>query len=236
IEFERLKEERVRQLKIKKQKELKYLKDNKKYHLNTDNVRYNLYDSSHFSFLTKKLYSAFIKETLWIKEPFYTAFYKILNMIDRDTLMIRDFNSQVIILNIRDENGNDTVSESFEVISSKEYLANTVIYCEKTIKKFNKNDAQCIILAISFIVFKKSIHFQNTSLNDIIDEVFQDEKYFKKVQDVISFIESNNEQVSFINDALISVYKTLERYPYNTSERVNNVVIPNLKHKMLLHL
>ena len=243
IQLERLKlkkvkiiEERAIQLEIERKKKLQYLKDNKEYQLNTHKVKYNLYDHFHFSFATKKICNAFIEETLWIQEPFYTTFFNILQILDSDNLMVRDFNSDVMILNIRDKNGEDTISKSFEVVSTKEYLCSLLMNNEKFIKKFNKNDAQLIVFAISMIVLKKSMHFQDGSLDDMSNQIFSDKNYFEKIQEIINLIESNNEQLSFINKALDSVFKALKRYPYNTTEKLNRVVIPNFSQKTLLPL
>ena len=205
------------------------------YKLQTHKVKYLIYDySRNLTYEFRDLYVNIILNNLWINEPFHSTFYKLLILFDKDDLMIKDKNSKILTLNIRDQNSNNMiVSNSYQVFSSKKIVKMTFLKALNQIMNFNKNDAQNIVLAICVITLEKSLHFSNGKIsNDFINELLTTE-----VKNIITMIKNKHHQLSFVEDSFLFAFLNTTTEPYNDSEELNFVKIPtNLPKKVLTQI
>ncbi len=205
------------------------------YELQTHKVKYLIYDySRNLTYEFRDLYIDVVLNNLWINEPFHSIFYKLLILFDKDELMIKDKNSKILTLNIRDQYSNNMiVSKSYQVFSSKKILNMTLIKSINEIIKFNKDDAQNIILAICIITLQKSLHFSNGKIsNDSVDKLLT-----TNVKAIITMIQDKHHQLLFIEDSFLFAFLNTITEPYNDSEELSFVKIPtNLPKKILTQI
>ncbi len=205
------------------------------YQLQTHKVKYLIYDySKNLTYQFRDLYIDIVLNNLWMNEPFHSTFYKLLILFDKDELMIRNKNSKILTLNIRDKYSNNMIaSNSYQVFSSKKILNMTLLKSINEIIKFNKNDAQNIILAICIITLQKSLHFSNGKIsNDFINELLT-----TNVKNIITMIKDKHPQLLFIEDSFLFAFLNTRTEPYNDSEELSFVKIPvNLPKKVLTQI
>ena len=205
------------------------------YELQTHKVKYQIYDySKNLTYEFRDLYVDIVLNNLWINEPFHSTFYKVLILFDKDELMIKDKNSKILTLNIRDQYSNNMiVSKSYQVFSSKRIVKMTLLKAFNEIIKFRKDDAQNIILAICIITLQKSLHFNNGKIsNDFVDKLLT-----TNIKDIISMIEKKHHQLLFIEDSFLFAFLNTRTEPYNDSEELSFVKIPtNLPKKILTQI
>ena len=205
------------------------------YELQTHKVKYQIYDySKNLTYEFRDLYVDIVLNNLWINEPFHSTFYKVLILFDKDELMIKDKNSKILTLNIRDQYSNNMiVSKSYQVFSSKKIVKMTLLKALNEIMKFKKDDAQNIILAICIITLQKSLHFTDGKIsNDSVDKLLT-----TNVKAIISMIKEKHKQLSFIEDSFLFAFLNTITEPYNDSEELSFVKIPaNLPKKILTQI
>lgn len=205
------------------------------YKLQTHKVKYLIYDySRNLTYEFRDLYVNIILNNLWINEPFHSTFYKLLILFDKDELMIKDKNSKILTLNIRDQYSNNMiVSNSYQVFSTKKIVKMTLLKALNEIINFKKDDAQNIILAICVITLEKSLHFSNGKIsNDFINELLT-----TNVKNIITMIKNKHHQLSFVEDSFLFVFLNTTTEPYNDSEELSFVKIPtNLPKKVLTQI
>ena len=112
------------------------------YELQTHKVKYQIYDySKNLTYEFRDLYVDIVLNNLWINEPFHSTFYKVLILFDKDELMIKDKNSKILTLNVRDQYSNNMiVSKSYQVFSSKRIVKMTLLKALNEILNFKKDD------------------------------------------------------------------------------------------------
>lgn len=205
------------------------------YELQTHKVKYQIYDySKNLTYEFRDLYIDIVLNNLWINEPFHSTFYKLLILFDKDELIIKDKNSKILTLNVRDQYSNNMiVSKSYQVFSSKRIVKMTLLKAINEIIKFKKDDAQNIILAICIITLQKSIHFTNGKIsNDFINELLTTE-----MKNIITMIQDKHHQLLFIEDSFLFAFLNTTTEPYNDSEELNFIKIPiNLPKKVLTQI
>lgn len=205
------------------------------YELQTHKVKYQIYDySRNLTYEFKDLYVDIVLNNLWINEPFHSTFYKVLILFDRDELMIKDKNSKILTLNVRDPYSNNMiVSKSYQVFSSKKIVKMTLLKALNEIIKFKKDDAQNIILAICIITLQKSLHFTDGKIsNDSVDKLLT-----TNVKAIITMIQDKHNQLLFIEDSFLFAFLNTITEPYNDSEELSFVKIPaNLPKKILTQI
>jgi hypothetical protein len=205
------------------------------YELQTHKVKYQIYDySKNLTYEFRDLYIDIVLNNLWINEPFHSIFYKLLILFDKDELIIKDKNSKILTLNVRDQYSNNMiVSKSYQVFSSKRIVKMTLLKAINEIIKFKKDDAQNIILAICIITLQKSIHFTNGKIsNDFINELLTTE-----MKNIITMIQDKHHQLLFIEDSFLFAFLNTTTEPYNDSEELNFIKIPiNLPKKVLTQI
>lgn len=205
------------------------------YELQTHKVKYQIYDySKNLTYEFRDLYVDIVLNNLWINEPFHSIFYKVLILFDKDELMIKDKNSKILTLNIRDQYSNNMiVSKSYQVFSSKRIVKMTLLKALNEILNFKKDDAQNIVLAICIITLQKSLHFSNGKIsNDSVDKLLT-----TNVKAIITMIQDKHNQLSFIEDSFLFAFLNTITEPYNDSEELSFVKIPaNLPKKILTQI
>jgi hypothetical protein len=171
------------------------------YELQTHKVKYQIYDySKNLTYEFRDLYIDIVLNNLWINEPFHSTFYKLLILFDKDEFIIKDKNSKILTLNVRDQYSNNMiVSKSYQVFSSKRIVKMTLLKAINEIIKFKKDDAQNIILAICIITLEKSLHFTDGKIsNDSVDKLLT-----INVKAIITMIQDKHHQLLFIEDSFL---------------------------------
>lgn len=209
----------IHDIKIEEIKRKQEAKKHKLYKLNTNKVRYYIFDMSRLNdYSIKLLYKNIVIKNLWLNEPFHSVFFKLLQLLDNNELMIQDPNSDVLILNTRDQNNKIQKSKSYQVFSTIDFISSVFRATIDHILKFNKKDAQIIILAILIISIKKSKHYLNYEVDDkFIDSVFEDKDYAYRIQIVISQIDQNYKNLRFIKKVFSDVLRYITPQPFNDS-------------------
>ena len=210
------------------------------YQLQTHKIKYHVYSMSKLQdYGCKDLYSTFVLDGLWMNEPFHTTFYKILLLLDKNDLMIIDPNSEVLILNIRDRHTNKMIiSKSYKVFSTKDIINATLIEVMKSILRFQKYDAQNILLAICAIALQDSIHYIfKDEFKNTIEDLFKDYKYEDVVRAMIDLIKEKNEKLLFVDNAFKEAFLSTQSEPYNDSvEPLLSQLPSKLPQKILQHI
>lgn len=201
--------------------------DEEFYELNTDKIRYSLYNPeseglNELSFL----YKLVVIENLWIREPFHSKFYEFLVLINDNDSMIIDPLTKVITMNVRDKNNKVQRSKSYQVFSSKEIIMHMISYCMYNMKGYGRHDKQNLIISIFMIILKQSIHYQsNENFQNIINEMLKSYKYEEDVRFIMQLIKEADKRVSFIEDAISDAFIVLKTFPYNDSEELKPLEI-----------
>lgn len=217
---------------------LKHLeKETLHYKLNTDKVKYKLFSSSNLLSELSYLYKTIICDNIWINEPFHSKFYEILLTLNKNNFMIIDPHANVFTLNVRDENNKVQISKTYQVFKTNDVINFVIRNCiDDIIVRYNKKDAQNIILAIFLFTLKESTHYLNKYIvMKLIDELSKNYKYNEQVNYILDLIKENSENLSFILDSFEKAFLTLKTYPYNSLESIEKIqFIKKLPNKMLL--
>jgi len=190
------------------------------YEFNTDQIKYSLYNPS-FEGLHElsSLYKLVVHNNLWIDEPFHTKFYEFLMIINDNNFMIIDSLSKVITMNTRDKYNKVQTSKSYQVYSTKEIIKYAIPYCMGNIKRFNKRDAQNLLISIFVVVLKQSVHYLSREVpQNSIDKLLKGYKYAQAVKSIVELVEEADEQLYFIQESIYDAFTVLETFPYNDSE------------------
>lgn len=183
-------------------------------------MKYMLFNKHELGFHSSLLYEKVVIKNLWIDEPFHTSFFKTLLLLKNNEFFIKDKNTKVLTLFLRDEKNKTVKSTSYQVFSTKEILAYVLENTLKDINKFHTDNAKDIILAICILALYKSQHFlsfknQGNLINEFID--------IDKIQYILDLIEANDERLLFIKDTFKIAFIHSETYPYSD----------NIQHKKL---
>ncbi|MCX6051046.1 MAG: hypothetical protein NTZ60_00895 [Campylobacterales bacterium] len=210
------------------------------YEFQTHKIKYQIYHQWDLNDNDMRyLYHTIVLEQLWINEPFHSAFFKILLLLDTNDFMIVDPNSKVVTLNLRDVKNKMSTSKSYQVFSTKEIVANVFRRVLAKIFKFNKTDAQSITLSICIIALQKSTHYLvPTQQGDIVTDILSKHDGSKDIKHIISLINERDEQLLFIERAFEYALSYAQTYPYN-DQGVKSTAIQmpsNLPHKVLQHI
>lgn len=198
------------------------------YNLNTDKIKYYLYNAKEeLDFKSYQLYKKIIYENLWISEPFYTKFYDFLLTLEKNNFMIIDPNTNVITMNMRDENNKMHVSKSYQVFSVQDIAIATIKCALDNISQFQTSDAQNIIIAIFVIVLKQSVHYLSHDAQlATIDNLLDNYEYKKNVEHIVSLVEQKDNQLTFVHKALAQAFNICNTFPFNDSELPEPLQIP----------
>ena len=190
------------------------------YELNTHKVRYSLYNPN-FQGLHEfnSIYKLVVHDNLWINEPFHSKFYEFLMLINDNQFMIIDPYSKVITMNVRDKYNKVQTSKSYQVYSTKDIIKHMISYCMDDITRFNKKDAQNLLISIFIVALKQSVHYLSKDVpQNIIDKMLKDYKEALAIKNIVHMVETEKEKVYFIQEALYDAFSVVETLPYNDSE------------------
>ncbi len=71
----------VKQLEKEEEKEEEEI-----FFFNTDYIKYRVFDEYNLSYASTTIHRDFALENLWIQEPYYSNFFRLLSFIDKDVL------------------------------------------------------------------------------------------------------------------------------------------------------
>jgi hypothetical protein len=174
-------------------------------------MRYLLFNKYELGFHSSFLYEKIVIKNLWIDEPFHTSFYNVLLFLKNNNFFIKDKNSKVLTLFLRDDKNKTLKSNSYQVFSAQEILIFVLENSLTDIYKFKDKNAKDIVLAICVLTFHKSQHFlslknPNNLINEFID--------IDKIQYILDLIEENDERLLFIKSSFKMAFLDSETYPY----------------------
>ena len=157
------------------------------YELNTHKVRYSLYNPN-FQGLHEfnSIYKLVVHDNLWINEPFHSKFYEFLMLTNDNDFMIIDPYSKVITMNVRDKYNKVQTSKSYQVYSTKDIIKHMISYCMDDITRFNKKDAQNLLISIFIVALKQSVHYLSKDVpQNIIDKMLKDYKEALAIKNIV---------------------------------------------------
>jgi len=227
---EKSKEKRLAQIQALKEQErlrLEYEHRNKRYQLNTYRVRLILFDARRDLKKFIHLYQFIVVKNYWVNEPFYSKFYELLLVFEKNDFMIVDPDAKVIVMNLRDDNNEVQTSKAYEVYGSNDIVESVIRISIQNILQFRKEDAQNIVIAICILVLEKSVHYlsQEVPVKIIIDLLY-DYKNAKEVRQIIEMIKEKNTSVKFVFEAFEQVLNVAKTYPYNDIEVPKPLLLP----------
>ena len=199
------------------------------YQLQTHKIQYWLYVpnrdlKSDLIFLYKNV----VQENLWINEPFHSAFYKILLILNQNEFMIIDSSSKIITMNLRDKHNQMSTSKSFQVFATKNIVQTSIRVAMNNILRFNKSDAQNILIAICIIALEKSLHYLSKEVpKNAIKNLLQDYEHADDVKYIISLIKEKNQMLKFVQIAFKEAFEITKTDVYNDSEVPRPLLLPN---------
>ena len=206
----RLEQERVR---------LEYEHRNKLYQLNTHQIRLTLFNAKRDLKKFIDLYELVIVENYWVNEPFYSKFYELLLVMEKNEFMIVDSNAKVITMNLRDRNNKVHISKAFEVYNSGEIIKFVIKASMQDILQFKKYDAQNIMIATFIFCLEKSVHYLSKDVpQNIINDLLSTYVYALDIRKIVKLIKEEKSSVSFIVKAFEDALMITEIYPYTDSE------------------
>lgn len=190
------------------------------YELNTNKVRYALYNPSFEGLHEfRAIYKLVVHDNFWINEPFHSKFYEFLMLINDNDFMIIDPYSKIITMNVRDKYNKVQTSKSYQVYSTKNIIKHMISYCMDDITRFNKKDGQNLLISIFIVVLKQSVHYLSKDVpQNIIDKMLKDYKEAEDIRNIVQMIKDKNEQLHFIQQSLYNAFSVVETLPYNDSE------------------
>ena len=198
---------------------LEYEHRNKLYQLNTHKIRLTLYNFRRDLKKFIYLYELVVVRNYWVDEPFYSKFYELLIVMEKNEFMIVDSNAKVITMNLRDRNNKVHISKAFEVYNAGEIIKFVIKASMQDILQFKKYDAQNIVIAICVFLFEKSTHYLSKDVpQNIINDLLSTYVYALDIRKIVKLIKEEKSSVSFIVKAFEDALMITEIYPYTDSE------------------
>jgi len=190
------------------------------YELNTHKVKYSLYNPSFEGIHEfETIYKLVVHNNLWINEPFHSKFYEFLMLINDNQFMIIDPYSKIITMNVRDKYNKVQISKSYQVYSTKDIIKHMISYCMEDITRFNKNDAQNLLISIFIVALKQSVHYLSKEVaQNIIDKMLKGYEEATAIRNIVQMVEAKKEKVYFIQESMYNAFSVVETLPYNDSE------------------
>lgn len=197
------------------------------YQFQTHRMRYLLYNPCWDLEYLAPLYKDVVLEYLWINEPFHSKFYEILILLDHHEFMIIDSNSKVVSMNIRDKNNQVCSSKSYQVFATKDIVKATIREAMREIMRFQKHDAQHILLVVCIMALEQSVHYTSQQVvKNTIEELLKDYKYANDITYIIELIKQKEQKLLFVHNAFKVAFITTKTEPYNDSEVSKPLQIP----------
>lgn len=211
--------EQEKQINLEHTKKMKEEKFEKSFLGEKEPVKYYLYNTDSLDYSIKNMYKEIVHKNLWINEPFHTKFYEFLMLVNDNDFMIVDPHSKIIAMNTRDKYNKMQTSKAYQVYSTKDIIKHMISYCINEIKRFNKKDAQNLVISIFIVALKLSVHYLSREvLQDIIDKMLKDYIHSPAIRNIIQMIEAKNEKIYFIQESIYDAFSVVETLPYNDRE------------------
>jgi len=218
---------RIQVLKEQKKLRLEYEHRNKLYSLNTHRVKLTLFDAGRDLLQLNYLYELVIVKNYWISDPFYSKFYELLLVFENNNFMIIDPNTKVVTMHLRDHNNEIQTSRAFKVYSSADIVETIIRTSMQNIFKLNQQYAQNIVIAICIFILEKSIHYLSQGVSKkIIIDLLDDYKNAQDVRKIVKLIKEKSASVKFVFDAFEQALNMSITYPYNDSEVLKQLQLP----------
>lgn len=206
--------------------------------LQTHKIKYCVYNK-HFlkSYYMQKVYALITLENLWFNEPFYSTFFRIILLLDKDELFMVDPYSQVITSNLRDKNQAIIQVKSYQVLGIQQLVCSILQQVHDDVFKFIQKDAQNITMAICVYIIKKAKFFESWNQEHILELLLEGYKDVSSVKEILLLIDSKHEQLLFVDRAVKRAIKELYSVPYVDKGDGCKIQIPSkLPQKELLHI
>ncbi len=219
---------KVEQPKKKKEKQ-------EQYNFNGQNcsVKYDLYDFENLGYKTKILHDYFAFEKLWIKEPYYSVFFRLLIFLDKDMLFIKDPNGKKLIFNTRDERNEEIASKAYKIVSVSDIILKILKNNKYQILYFEPICAQNIVLSVFIFCISKSNWFNGIKIKDICLIFLEDYPYQEDILYYISLFQKEDSQLNFIFKSYQQAIKDCYKRPYaEIIKEEDTIFIPKLSQKI----
>jgi hypothetical protein len=182
-------------------------------------IRLSFYDTHNLDYKMTAIYKKVIHNNLWINEPFHSKFYEFLMLLNDNNFMIIDPCSKIITMNVRDKHNKMQTSKSYQVYSTKDIVKYMIFYCMEDITRFNKKDAQSLVISIFIVALKQSVHYLSREVPQIIiDKILKGYEQASTIKNIIKLVEAKSEQVYFIKESLYDAFSMVETFSYNDSQ------------------
>jgi hypothetical protein len=87
------------------------------------------------------------------------------------------------------------------------------------ITRFNKKDAQSLVISIFIVALKQSVHYLSREVPQIIiDKILKGYEQASTIKNIIKLVEAKSEQVYFIKESLYDAFSMVETFSYNDSQ------------------
>ena len=210
------------------------------FYFNTDYIRYKIFDDYNLSYASTIIHWTFALENMWIQEPFYSSFFRLLCFLDKDILCIKDRNSEEYWLNLRDEDDKEIDTKAYNIIKILDIISKVLKDNKELILRYRKDDAQQIVLSILIYCISKSQQFKNTNIEDICSNLLQDYPCKNDIVYIISLFNKKGHLLNFIQKSFKQALKYCHRHSYTEYEekkqKQNIKFLPELPEKILRHI
>ena len=218
--------EETKEQRLKKEQEYKKMQYDFFWKLHTgrkSSVRYQLYPIYIFdTFTAKNLYKDIINY-LYINEPFYTIFTKLIKYWDQNDEWVKSNRTKTIIIKVDNQ-----TNEAFKVFAKKELVFYTINNSFDYLKYnyFIKKDIQRIIIAILIFYIR----------NDEDKKLFLHKcKDIDMVNSILDSLSNKIEEYNFVHNFFENSKQFAKEYPYIDDNNdlqllhYENIDIKNLK-------
>lgn len=210
------------------------------FHFGTHDIRYKIFDDCNLSCKTKIIHRDFALENMWIQEPYYSSFFRLISFIDKDVLFIKDQNSEVLLSNVRDKNGKKITTKVYNIINILDLISIILKINREMILRYQTKEAKQIVLSIFIYCISKSKQFQTVDTNEIYSIFLRDYPHKANIAYIIYLFEGKDGPLNFIQKSFKQAPKYCHRHPHTEFEEKKQEqdikLIPELPPKILRHI
>jgi len=207
---------------------------------NTDYIRYKIFDDYNLSYTSSAIHRNFVLENLWIQEPYYSNFFRLLSFIDKDVLFVKDQNNQEILTNTRNKDDKEIAAKIYNIIKVFDIISKILKDNKELIFRYQTEDAKQIVLSVFIYCISKSQQFQNINTEDICSIFLRDYPRKANVAYIVSLFEKKDSQLSFIQKSFNKALEYCDKHPYaevkEEKQEQDIKLILKLPEKILKHI